>query len=51
MDLKSLIRHARGEEPADLLLRNGRVVNVLSGEIEEAGVAVAGEFIVGLGGY
>ena len=32
MDLKSLIRHARGDEPADLLLRNGRVVNVLSGE-------------------
>ena len=51
MDLKSLIRRARGDEPADLLLRNGRVVNVLSGEVEETGVAVAGEFIVGLGDY
>jgi len=51
MDLKSLIRHARGDEPADLLLRNGRVVNVLSGQVEETGVAVAGEFIVGLGEY
>ena len=51
MDLKSLIRHARGDEPADLLLRNGRVVNVLSGQVEETGVAVAGEFIVGLGDY
>jgi adenine deaminase len=51
MDLKSLIRHARGDEPADLLLRNGRVVNVLSGQVEEGSVAIAGEFIVGLGDY
>ena len=49
MDLKSLIRHARGDEPADLLLRNARVVNVLSGEVDETSVALAGEFIVGLG--
>jgi adenine deaminase len=51
MDLKSLIRHARGDEPADLLLRDGRVVNVLSGQVERASVALAGEFIVGLGDY
>jgi len=49
MDLKSLIRHARGDEPADLLLKNGRVVNVLSGQIDQTSVALAGEFIVGLG--
>jgi adenine deaminase len=49
IDLKSLIRHARGDEPADLLLRRGRVVNVLSGEILETDVALAGEFVVGLG--
>jgi adenine deaminase len=49
VDLKSLIRHARGEEPVDLLLRNGRVVNVLSGQIEESSIALAGAFIVGLG--
>jgi adenine deaminase len=51
MDLKSLIRHARGDEPADLLLRNGRVVNVLSGQVEAGSVAIAGDFIVGLGDY
>ena len=51
MDLKSLIRHARGDEPADLVLRNGRVVNVLSGEVLAADVALAGDFIVGLGNY
>jgi len=49
MDLKSLIRHARGGEPADLLLRHARVVNVLSGQIDHTSVALAGEFIVGLG--
>jgi adenine deaminase len=51
MDLKSLIARARGGEPADLLLRNARVVNVLSGEIVETDVAVGGEYIVGLGRY
>lgn len=51
MDLKSLIRHARGDEPADVLLRNGRVVNVLSGEIVPTSVAIAGEHIVGFGDY
>jgi adenine deaminase len=51
VDLKSLIRHARGDEPADLRLRGGRVVNVLSGEILEADVAIAGERIIGLGDY
>ena len=49
MDLKSLIAHARGSEPADLLLRNARVVNVLSCEILPSDIAVAGECIVGLG--
>lgn len=51
MDLKSLIRHARGDEPADLLLRNARVVNVLSGEIIKTDIAVAGEHIAGFGEY
>lgn len=49
MDLKSLIRHARGVEPADLLLRNARVVNVLSGEIVATDVVVAGEYVAGFG--
>ena len=51
MDLKSLIRHARGDDPADVLLRNGRVVNVFSGQIDHTSVALAGDFIVGLGDY
>ncbi len=48
----TLLAAARGEQPADLLLRNGRVVNVLSGEIEEADVALFDGRIAGAGaGY
>ncbi len=49
MDLKSLIRRARGDEPADLLLKNARVVDVLGGTVEPGSVAIAGEVIVGVG--
>ena len=47
-----LIAVARGDEPADLVLRNARVVNVFTGEILEADVALAGEWIAAVGsGY
>ncbi len=49
MEISALIKVARGEEPADLLLSNARVVNVFSGEIEETGVAVTHSRIIGLG--
>lgn len=41
---------ARGDGPADLLIRNARVLNVLSGEIHEADVAVADGVYVGFSG-
>jgi adenine deaminase len=51
-NLRAIIRHARGEEPADLVLRNAGVVNVFTGEVLEADVAVAAGSIVGVGeGY
>ena len=50
--LADLLAVARGDLPADLLLRNGRVVNVFSGQIEAVDIAVAGDRIAGLGpGY
>jgi adenine deaminase len=49
MKLDRFLPIARGDEPADLLLRNGRVVNVYTGEIIEAHVAIAGNTIVGVG--
>ncbi|MGH2345291.1 MAG: adenine deaminase, partial [Chloroflexota bacterium] len=49
MDRATLIRVARGEEPADLVLEGAQVVNVLSGEIYKADVAVHQGWVVGLG--
>ncbi len=47
-----LLQIARGDSPADLVLRNGRIVNVFSGLIEIADLAIASGKIVGLGtGY
>ncbi|MCM8748871.1 adenine deaminase [Thermomicrobiaceae bacterium CFH 74404] len=42
---------ALGDAPADLLIRNARVVNVASGEIETANVAVVHGRIAGVGDY
>lgn len=50
MDLSHILAVARGDEPADLLLRNAQLVNVLSGEIHPADIAVAGGIVTGLGG-
>ena len=41
------IRIARGQEPADLLVRDVRLVNVLSGEVHPAHLAVADGLVVG----
>lgn len=49
--LRQRIRRARGEAPADLLVKNARVVNVFSHEIVATDVAIAGSWIVGLGAY
>ena len=51
LDLQSLLAVARGDQPADLLLKNGRVVNTLSCEIEEIAVAIFAGRIAGLGEY
>ena len=52
MLLDQLLPVARGERPADLLLRNARVVNVFTGELETTDVAISGGVIVGVGpGY
>jgi adenine deaminase len=51
MEIGAIIQVARGEEPAELLLKNARVVNVFSGEIEETSIAITHSRIVGLGDY
>lgn len=51
MDLKTRVDVAAGRRPADLLLSNARIVNVLSGEIHPGNIAIADERIVGIGNY
>src|SRR5882724_10741871 len=45
------LRVARGEEPAELLFKNARLVNVLSAEIHETNVAVDDGRVIGFGDY
>ena len=51
MNLAELISVAKGEKPADLLLKNARIVNTFIGEIEQADVAIYGDRIAGVGDY
>jgi adenine deaminase len=52
MLLPDLLAVARGDQPAELLLHNARIVNVFSGRIEEGDVAVHAGRIAGMGpGY
>jgi adenine deaminase len=51
LSLKELISAARGEAPADLLLKNARIVNTFTGEVEEGNVAILGDRIAGVGDY
>lgn len=52
MQLEALVAVARGDAPADLLLRNAQMVNVFSGAIEAADIAILGDRVAGIGaGY
>jgi len=48
-DLKNLVAVARGDREAELLLKNGRVLNVFSGELVEANLAIEGGKIAAIG--
>jgi adenine deaminase len=50
MELNQFIKIARGDAPADLLLKGGQIVNVFSGEVHDADIAIAAGKIVGVGG-
>jgi len=51
MNLNRLISIARGEVPADLLLKNARIINTFIGEIEQGNVAICGDRVAGVGDY
>ena len=50
-DLARRLAVARGDEPADLVVRGGRVLSVFTREWLETDVAIADGFIAGLGDY
>jgi adenine deaminase len=50
-ELAKIIRVARGQMPPDLVLKNGRIVNVFSAEVYPGDVAIWGGRIVGIGEY
>jgi adenine deaminase len=50
-DIQHKLRVARGETPAELLFKNAQLVNVLSGEIHDADVAVDDGRVIGFGDY
>lgn len=49
--LKKLIDTAVGRIPADVVIKNCKVVNVFSGEIVEGNIAISGGQIAGIGEY
>ncbi len=46
--LASIIAQGRGEEPADMVLRGGRVFDLITGDLVETDVAICGDTIVGV---
>jgi adenine deaminase len=49
--LKRRISVASGKEPADTVVRNGRIVDVFNGEIIEGDIAIADGYFAGIGQY
>jgi len=49
--IEDLIAVAAGDRDADLVLKNGMVVNVFSGEIYRSDVGIQGNRIAGVGSY
>ncbi len=49
--LRRRVRVALGQEPGDLLLTGGRIVNVFTGRVEDANVVVADGWVAGVGPF
>jgi len=51
VNLEKLISVARGETPADLVLKNAGIINTFIGEVEQGNVAICAGRIAGIGDY
>ena len=47
-DIEKIIKTAKGVEPADLVLKNAKLVNVLSEEIYETDIAIIDDIVAGI---
>ena len=48
-DLETRISMGRGDEPADLVLKSGKALDLITGDFIEGDVAISGDTIVGVG--
>ena len=51
MDTIKLVEIARGDSPADLVLKNCNIINVFTSEVEQGDIAIHEGKIVGIGSY
>jgi adenine deaminase len=51
MDYQRIMKVARGEIKAELVLKQAKIINVYSGEIEVGDIAIEDKTIVGIGSY
>ena len=51
MDKSRLLRIARGEELADLVIKNAKIINVYTKDIDLGNLAIAEGIIIGIGDY
>ena len=49
MEIEKIIKAAKGEEIADIVIKNANIINVLSGDIHRGDVAVVNGKIIGIG--
>ena len=47
-NLEEIIKVSKGDELADLVIKNAKLVNVLSEEIYETDIAIIGDTIAGI---
>lgn len=48
-ELKKVLAVARGDEPADILIKNVKILDLINGEINDSCIVIAGKTIAGVG--
>lgn len=48
-ELEKVLAVARGDQPADLLIKNVRILDLVNGDITASAIAISGSYIAGIG--